>query len=183
MEIVLFDTETTGLLLPDNAPLEEQPKIIEFYGVRINEEFEILSELETYIDPGEPITKEITQITGIKTADVEGQPTFHDMSNNIALLFAGADLSVAHNIAFDNGMLNVEFQRIAQQRPCAVNDLCTVEFWKDKYGYRWSLGAIYNKLFGSAFKAHRAKNDVHALVRCFHHWTENGEIDLEVYTK
>ena len=38
MEIVLFDTETTGLLQPENSALNMQPKIIEFYGVRLNEE-------------------------------------------------------------------------------------------------------------------------------------------------
>lgn len=181
MEIVIFDTETTGLLLPDNAPLEQQPKIIEFYGVRINEEFSILNEVETFINPGEPITPEITRITGIKDSDVAGAPVFNEVADQIFELFNGCDLSVAHNIAFDNGMLENEFQRIGKQRCQVKKDLCTVEQMTSQLGYRISLGAMYNKFFQKAFKAHRAKNDVQALVRCFHHMTETGVINLDFY--
>ncbi len=51
MEFVVFDTETTGLLQPSNSPLSMQPKIIEFYGVRLNTDFEILHEFNELIYP------------------------------------------------------------------------------------------------------------------------------------
>jgi len=181
MNIVLFDTETTGLLLPDNTPLEDQPKIIEFYGVVIDEEFNVINELDLLINPGEPISTEITKITGITDDDVKDAPTFFEIHNDIMMLFHGTDLAVAHNISFDNGMLETEFKRIGLNRPKSNHDLCTVANHKRKTGYRISLGALYNKLFKSAFKAHRAKNDVQALVRIFHHLTENGEINLAIY--
>ena len=112
MEIVIFDTETTGLLQPINSELSMQPKIIEFYGVRLNEEFAIQSEVNELIDPGEPISQEITNITKITDGMVKGKQDFHGLHKDIANLFDGADLSVAHNHAFDSGMLDVEFKRI-----------------------------------------------------------------------
>jgi DNA polymerase III epsilon subunit family exonuclease len=181
MKIIIFDTETTGLLLPDNSPLEVQPKIIEFYGVAINEEFEILSEVDTFIYPGEPISPEITKITGIKDSDVKYARDFGMVAQSIVELFKDADLAVAHNIAFDNGMLHNEFKRLNMEKPKARYDLCTVDVCKIEYGYRISLGALYNKIFKKAFKAHRAKNDVMALVRVFHDLTERGVIDLDFY--
>lgn len=181
MKIVIFDTETTGLLKPDNSPLEAQPKIIEFYGVAVNEDFEILDEVNEFIYPGEPVSKEITRITGIKDSDLKGKPEFGHFAERINNLFKDADLSVAHNIAFDNGMLEVEMKRLDMIRNLAVHDLCTVNHLLPIYGYRISLSALYKKLFNTFFKAHRAKNDVFALITIFHKLIENGEIDLELY--
>lgn len=181
MNIVFFDTETTGLLLPDNAPLELQPKIIEFYGVRIDEDFKILSEVDQLIYPGEEISKEIEQITGIKNSDLKGKPTFEDVVHKINELFKDADLSVAHNIGFDNGMLENEFKRVCCIRNRSEFDYCTVDSLIPYLGHRISLGALYKKLFNASFNAHRAKSDVFALVRIFHHLVETGVISLELY--
>ncbi len=182
MEIVLFDTETTGLLQPENSALNMQPKIIEFYGVRLNEDFAIQSEVNVMIDPKEPISREITNITGIKDNDVRGQGAFDTHASEIAAIFDGADLSVAHNHAFDSGMLDVEFRRLDKYLPLAKHRLCTVEATMDMTGHRLSLTRLHWMLFQEQFKAHRAKDDVFALVRCFHNLTENGKIDLEHYT-
>ena len=34
--MIVFDTETTGLPLPETAPLESQPRIIEFAGIKLD---------------------------------------------------------------------------------------------------------------------------------------------------
>lgn len=182
MDIVVFDTETTGLLQPENSDLIMQPKIIEFYGVRLNEEFEIQKEFNTLVNPQEPITKLITNITGITDKMVKDQPTFFDVFEDITDLFAGADLSVAHNHGFDSGMLDVEYRRI--DRPCieALHKVCTVEATMGMTGHRLSLTRLHWILTQERFKAHRAKDDVFALVRCFHNLTESGVINLEHYS-
>ena len=36
VKIIMFDTETTGLLLPEGAPLENQPQIIEFAAIAMD---------------------------------------------------------------------------------------------------------------------------------------------------
>lgn len=181
MEFTIFDTETTGLLQPDNSDLSMQPKIIEFYGVRLNEEFEILSEVNHLIYPGEDVSAEITRITGIRNSDLKGKPTFEDVSEEIAGIFKDVDLVVAHNVAFDNGMLKNEFARLNLEYAMCENNLCTVEATMPMAGFRLSLKNLHWRLFQQEFKAHRAKDDVFALVRCFHHLTETGVVDLELY--
>ena len=180
-EMVVFDTETTGLLMPSNVDVRLQPKIIEFYGVRLDQDFQIISELETFIDPEEPITKEITRITNIKQSDLDGAPKFGDVAPKILTLFSGADLSVAHNLAFDNDMVKNCFMMIGNEFPGTKHNLCTVEEYVRNHGHRISLSALYKKLFGKYFKAHRAKSDVFALVRCLHQLYEDGEINLDIY--
>lgn len=41
---IVFDTETTGLLKPESAPLSEQPQIIEFAGIKVD--FDTLEEID-----------------------------------------------------------------------------------------------------------------------------------------
>ncbi len=181
MNIIIFDTETTGLLQPINSPLTSQPKIIEFYGVKINEEFAVLEECNMLIDPQEPISAFITKITGITDAMVKGQPTFETAAPKIAEFFKDADLSVAHNHSFDAGMMDCEFRRLEAEVPCAKKGLCTVEATMGMTGHRLSLTRLHWMLLQEQFKAHRAKDDVFALVRCFHHLTESGVINLNEY--
>lgn len=182
MEMVIFDTETTGLLQPENSDLSMQPKIIEFYGVRLNDDFGIEAEVNVMIDPGEPLTKEITRITGITDDMVKGKPDFAGVAPEIATIFDGADLSVAHNHPFDSGMLDVEFRRLDKYLPLAKHKLCTVEATEGMTGHRLSLTRLHWMLLQEQFKAHRAKDDVFALVRCFHALTEKGVIRLEHYS-
>lgn len=182
MNIVLFDTETTGLLQPENSDLTMQPKIIEFSGVRINEEFEILDELDILIDPDEPISKLITDITGITDGMVKDKGIFNHHFLEISKLFAMADLSVAHNHGFDQGMLDVEFKRLELINPEAKHQVCTVEATMGMTGHRLTLKRLHWILLQKEFKPHRAKEDVYALVRCFHNLTESKVIDLEHYT-
>lgn len=182
MNIVIFDTETTGLLQPENSDLTMQPKIIEFYGVKLNEEFEILDELNILIYPGESISSEITRITGITDSMLEEKGNFFDHFPSISVLFDDANLSVAHNHGFDQGMLDVEFKRIDMIMPKAKHQLCTVEATMGMTGHRLSLKRLHWMLLQKEFKPHRAKEDVYALVRCFHNLTESKVIDLEHYT-
>ncbi len=183
MNILLFDTETTGLLQPNNSDLTMQPKIIEFYGVKINEEFEILDELDILIDPEEPISKQITDINGIMDNMVKGKGTFSHHIASIIALFSGTNMSVAHNHSFDQGMLDVEFKRLSNFKiPEVKHQICTVEATISMTGHRLSLSRLHWMLLQKEFKPHRAKKDVYALVRCFHNLTESKVIDLEHYT-
>lgn len=181
MIINIFDTETTGLLQPENSELSMQPKIIEFYGVKINEEFEILEEVNELINPGEPISQFITGITGISTDMVKDKPTFPMVSEKIAEFFKDTDLSVAHNHSFDAGMLDVEYKRCYGKFEPAKHQICTVEATMALTGHRLSLTRLHWMLIQEQFKAHRAKDDVFALVRVFHNLTESGVIKLDEY--
>lgn len=181
MKILIFDTETTGLLKPNNVILERQPKIIEFYGAVINENFDLIYEHHHMIHSMEPLTPEITRITGISDADVKDAPSFGSVAAGIQRTFDDADLSIAHNISFDNGMVINEFKRIGSEFRRTKHELCTSELVKKLDGKRMSLGILHHRLVGQKFAAHRARDDVHALIRVIHKFVESGAIDFDIY--
>ena len=77
--IVVFDTETTGLPLHPDAPLEKQPKIIELGAALLDETGAVVDTFQQLLHPGEDITEEITKITGITNEQLKDQPKFVDV--------------------------------------------------------------------------------------------------------
>ena len=186
MNIILFDTETTGLLKPEPASLNQQPYITEFYGCKVNEEFQLLEELESFVKPPIPIPEEVIRISKITDEMVKNAPIFPEFYAELARFFTGVDLVVAHNLPFDLGILNNELRRINKtlKFPWPRHHACTVEKSMHLRGHRLKLAQLHEIALGKSFKdAHRAKQDVHALVRCFHWLTENNHIDLKAYEK
>ena len=184
MKIALFDTETTGLLKPSPAPITEQPQIIEFYGVVVTDKGEFVSEFDTLLDPGIPISREVTNITHITDDMVAGKPSFIDAYPHIAKLFTGVDLLVAHNLSFDVGMLANELLRIDRliQFPWPRHQVCTVQASMPIKGYRCKLCDLYEIATNKPFKdAHRAKQDVRGLYQAFKWLVKMGYIDLSKY--
>ena len=179
--IILFDTETTGLPKPSAAPLDKQPYIIEYYGVKIDNDFQILDEFETYIKPPIDISEEITKITGINDNDLVDAKEFKDVYDGLCEFHLGVDTLVAHNITFDTTMLSLELRRLDKliNFPWPKNHICTVEKSLHLKGFRLNLTRLHQELLNKGFEdAHRAKNDVFALVRCFHALVERGDIKL-----
>jgi len=181
LSIVLFDTETTGLLQPIDAPMESQPKITELYMVKINQDFKMLDEYNQMFSVGEPLTEEVSRITGITDSDLKGKPAFKEQIPLMREFLKNVDLLVAHNLAFDLGMLDVEFKRAEKEFPRMPHNCCTVLSTMGMTGHRLSLSRLHWMLFQKQFSAHRAKDDVFALVRCFHELTEKGVITFDDY--
>jgi DNA polymerase III epsilon subunit-like protein len=184
MEICIFDTETTGLLKPSPAKIESQPYITEFYGCIVDQDFNMIREYETFFDVGFPLDPIITKITGIKDSDLVGQPKFSDKVDELAKFFTGVDMMVAHNLPFDRSMLANELIRADSliKFPWPRHHVCTVEKSIKIKGHRLKLSQLHKIITGKDFvDAHRAKNDVFALVRSFHGLVESGLIVLEDY--
>ena len=184
MKLVVYDTETTGLLKPNAVSVKEQAYIIEYYGVCIDENIEIQKEFETFIKPPVPISDEITKITGITEDMVRNAPTFADVYSELCDLYEGARCLVAHNASFDVSMLANELIRMDKliHFPWPVHHICTIERTHSIKGHRLNLQALHEYLFGKGFAdAHRAKVDVFALVRCLHELNERKIIDLSSY--
>ena len=184
MNIIIFDTETTGLLQPELTTLNKQPYITEIYACKINEEFKMLGEIESYLKPPIPIPQEVIKISGITDEHVEGAPIFPFFYKDLAKFFTGVDVLVAHNLSFDVGILTNELKRIDKvtKFPWPRHQICTVERTMHLKGHRMKLAQLHEYLLGKTFKdAHRAKQDVHALVRCFHKLTEDNHINLTDY--
>lgn len=177
MKLLFMDFETTGLLKPSPVPLSKQPYAIEYYGCIVAlETLEIESEFDTLIKPPVEITKEITKITGIKQEDVENAPKFAEVAQKIEEQFAVSSLMVAHNASYDGEIAKIEFERLG--RHVKIPQLfCTVEQTYHILGHRQKLNDLHLHLSGEKFSgSHRAKEDVHALLRCYRELVKRGEI-------
>jgi len=87
---------------------------------------------------------------------------------------------IAHNLSFDRSMIANELLRIDKllQFPWPIKHTCTVEKSIHIEQRRMSLTRLHEHLLGTGFNAHRAKDDVHALVRCYHAMSEAGTFKL-----
>ncbi|MDN3562408.1 3'-5' exonuclease [Vreelandella neptunia] len=108
---VVADVETTGLDTEADSIIELGLVRGEYSpsGARITSITDALSRFE---DPGKPIPKEITQITGITDADVAG----HRIDDEeIATWFEGDPLVIAHNARFDRPIMDRRFPFLAER--------------------------------------------------------------------
>lgn len=116
LDFVVVDTETTGCSAT-------RSRVIEIAAVRVRNG-RVAGHFETLIDPRQPIPPMITRLTGITRASVLGQPTFEEAAPRF-LEFVGDAVLVAHNAAFDRGMLDAELARSFERR-LRTPFLCTV---------------------------------------------------------
>jgi len=164
---LVFDTETTGL--PNNASsdLRDQPYVIEFAGVLINRNGDIVKEYECLFKPPVALTPKITEITGLTDSKLKDAIRFDCDAIQNLMSHEGVQAAVAHNFAFDRAMVSFEFaraERIVKWPPLAI---CTVEATYPILGRRMKMSQMYRHFFGEDFVgAHRAMNDVKALARC-----------------
>src|SRR5690554_6143107 len=98
----VVDLETTGN--------QKQDRIIEI-GIVIYRDQQIVTTYQTLINPHKHISRFIEHLTGINNAMVMDQPTFEDVAVTIHQLLEDAYF-VAHNVPFDLGFLNQEFERV-----------------------------------------------------------------------
>jgi DNA polymerase III subunit epsilon len=104
---VVVDLETTGLR-PGTA------RICEIGAVRVHE-LEPGEEFELLVDPGVPIGPAISALTGLRDAQLRGQP-HPSIAVRRFLEFAGDAVLVAHNARFDLGFLDRETERLVGAR-------------------------------------------------------------------
>jgi len=180
-DIIVFDTETTGLNLPSPANIDRQPFLTELYAVRLTKELEFISEFDSMFCPPIPIPEEITKITGIRQQDVDGQPTFIEKYDEIYELFCGVRYVVGHNVTFDLNIIKHELFRYDKEYNFnwPKDHVCTVEKSRHYFNKRLKLMQLHNHLFGIDFaNAHRAKNDVQATFKCFREMIKRKDIVL-----
>lgn len=174
--MIVLDTETTGLLLPETADPAEQPRIIDLAAMKLCPRTgEELGRFQTLIQPGCPLPTEITKITGYTDADLAGAPTFAEVLPKFAEWMLGARAWCAHNMPFDRDMIWYELVRLdAQKRfPWPPRAICTAAMYGDEFGLRGANGRPRNPKLVELYKAklgrelqqrHTAMADVEALV-------------------
>lgn len=177
MRTLVFDTETTALVANSKQPLAKQPQIVEVFALVLGDDLEEQESLQQYFDIGKPLPDITKKITGITDEMVKGAPSFAAGHAKFQSTIESCDRVVAHNLSYDIGVTDFEFERLGKAVRWPASRICTVEATEHMKGYRLNLGALYTELFGEQFTgAHRAENDVRALARCYLELVKRGEV-------
>ncbi len=155
-EYAVVDNETTGL--------GDRDRIVEIAVVVLNSNFEIIDEWDTLLDPGCDVGP--THIHGITADMVSTAPTFDAIAGNLYNLLNGRVL-VAHNLPFDEKMLNNEISR-NRLRWSPGTGVDTLRHTGEK------LGAACRSYGVPLVKAHQALSDARATAGLLH----TGRLDF-----
>jgi len=104
---IVLDTETTGLSFADD-------RIVEIGGVEIVDLIPTGRTFHTYVCPGIPVPLDAVDVHGLTTEFLADKPLFPQIAEDF-LAFVGDAGIIAHNAAFDIGMLNAELKRSARK--------------------------------------------------------------------
>lgn len=163
---LVYDTETTGLVKHPNAPLSKQPRVIEFAASMLSvASGKVTESIDVLCNPDEPVTDEITKITGIANDQVKDQPKFIHRWPAIRAFIERSDAVLAHNEPFDHQMIDNELRRLGVKDFKWPPAFCTVSLYRDQFGFDPKLTVLYEKIMGKPLdQKHRAGSDVAALV-------------------
>ena len=183
MIITFFDTETDSLIENSARRLDKQPRIIELFALQMKQDGDggaaSFSEIGTYnqlFAYPRKLSEEVMKITGLTDDDLAGKPAFAAKASEVAAFLTSGDRVVAHNLSYDKAVVEAELARL-EKTISWPELLCTVEATEHLKGYRLSLTALHEYLFGEAFaSAHRAENDVRAMADCYMELVRREEI-------
>jgi DNA polymerase-3 subunit epsilon len=152
--LVFVDIETNGLN-------HIRGRVIEVAAIRV-ENGRITRVFNQLIDPGSELPYFITNLTGIRSEDLRGALSFHQIAGELYDILQGA-IFVAHNVRFDYSFLKQEFKRTG--RTFLPKQLCTVKLSRALYPDQTSHKLEYLiKRHGFSYeKRHRAYDDAHVL--------------------
>jgi DNA polymerase III subunit epsilon len=156
--LVFLDIETTGL-----GPFNS--RVLEIGALRV-ENGMVVKKMKQLLHPDEPVPYFITNLTGITNADIQGMPSFADISKELLALLDGA-IFVAHNVNFDYSFIKSEFSRI--QVKFNHDRLCTVRLSKVLYPEQKShkLDNLIARHGYTVASRHRAYDDAEVLYKFF----------------
>jgi DNA polymerase III subunit alpha len=167
MKTVVFDTETTGLIINPARSLALQPEIISLAAQEF--ELETGEKFNSYykeFKPIKPVSEEIKKITGITNEQLADKNSIRYHLDEIIIFLEKAQLLIGQNITFDKGMVDLELRRY-DKRIIWPKSLDLVENTIHLKGYRLTLTNLHIELFGKGFEeAHLASADVEATYRC-----------------
>lgn len=158
-EIVVFDTETSGLKASEDRIIELAAKKY----IVSNDELKYADELHLYIQPPFAISEKITELTGITNEKLATYPMEDVLFPEIQEFFRACVVS-AHNSSFDVRFMKALYERNnASFEPQAVID--TLEMARDLVLHteteNYKLGTLA-KVFGldEGIQFHNALDDV-----------------------
>lgn len=183
MNILFFDTETTGKPVNYNASmkdLDNWPRVIQLAWQIANSKNEIIAEEKTLIRPdGWEVPVEdfwIRHGYSTEKCEAEGLPMDDVLSGFVSdIATYNVGMMVAHNIQFDYNVLGAEMIRYNKTTGRRIKQFCTMQFstpllqLPGKFGFKYpNLGELHQYLFNTGFDgAHDAASDVTACRNCF----------------
>lgn len=165
--IAIVDCETTGLAVERYTIIELCMGI-----VQVNDNGRIVA-VEVVrsglIDPGHPLTTEIVELTGLTDDDLAKRSID---AEQVAAILASCDGAIAYNAGFDRPFVEKMIGRhVPVAWGCAMADVP----WR-KLGFEpGPQGYLLNQAGRFMPSAHRAKDDVLALIQLLDHVCDDGE--------
>lgn len=193
MNILFFDTETTGTPKNYRAPitdLDNWPRMIQLGFNISNHEGQLQDSYLSLVQPdGWEVPKEdfwINHNLSTVRCQEEGSPIADVLTAFMdSIEKYDVQLLVAHNMQFDQAIVGSEMIRRELRIDRRISKFCTMKTTADicqipgKAGYKWPrLEELYQKLFDRSFSgAHDAGVDVTACMECFFELVRLGHID------
>jgi DNA polymerase-3 subunit epsilon len=153
MRQIVLDTETTGLSTAQGH------RVIEIGCIELVNRRITGREYHRFLDPERDIDEGAERVHGISRADLEGQPRFADIADELLEFLKDSEL-VIHNADFDIGFLEYELELMKHPRP-AISDhaqvLDTLNLARELHpGQRNSLDALCKR-----YEVDASRRDVH----------------------
>jgi len=168
MKAIVFDTETTGLIINPARKLDVQPEIVSIAIIEVDLDIPRMEDLYYKLfKPSRQIPQDVTKIHGITNESVKDMPSIlMELSSILPKLISG-DLMIGQNVRFDMDMVELECKRYNYQIPKWPRILDLVDNSIFLKGYRLSLTNLHIELFGKEFEgAHKADTDVQITAKC-----------------
>jgi DNA polymerase-3 subunit epsilon len=178
---LFFDTETSGMIqreLPANH--EEQPRLVQLAAILTDDVLVQYGQLSVMIRPeGSTFDEGAVKVHGIteEMADRFGV-SLRTALWGFAELAEQAQFAIAHNIEFDQAVMDTQFQRIGMENPlehlkleCTMmmtKPICMLESRRGMGFKAPSLCEAHRHFFGTGVdNAHDALADTHACLEIF----------------
>jgi DNA polymerase-3 subunit epsilon len=104
----MFDGPAVFVDIETNGGNGDRGRITEIACIRV-ENGEITDEYTTLVNPGAPLPRWITTLTGITDADLAQAPYFDDIADDLHRILDGA-IFVAHNVRFDYSFIKRQLE-------------------------------------------------------------------------
>jgi DNA polymerase-3 subunit epsilon len=166
MRQIVLDTETTGLATSQGH------RIIEIGCLELVNRRLTGREYHRFLNPERAIDEGAERVHGISNADLEGQPRFADIADELIDFLRDSEL-VIHNAEFDVGFLEYELSLMKHPRPLIEEHatvLDTLELARHLHpGQRNSLDALCKRyaVDASRREVHGALIDAELLTRVY----------------
>lgn len=161
----IVDIETTGGYASANGITE--------IAVYVHDGKQVTRHFESLVNPGHPIPRYITALTGIDNEMVASAPVFEEIADVLHELLS-ENIFIAHSVNFDYSFVRHQMKNAGYE--LGAKKLCTVRLSKKVFPGlpSYSLGNICRSLGIYIENRHRAGGDAKATVRLFEHMLSNG---------